>query len=932
MKKIKFGSFPLIDLSKEDRHCIDNYSIKNFADLITLNTQMTHIQSDTLRYITPDVIMKYFNNPISETASSTGTDSKKRDSMKRAFKSLQNFHKSIRSNPFYSNKVTFPIYLENENKNGSHDYDFILLSNDLVQDQILDEIKYDDRVTLTFLFLKDMLYPETKLSNMGIESGYDIRGDMAKFIEFSKNNDTDPISAMVKLIKIAGMKKGNGTLANGLVDYVKKNRLLNEAISKKFFNLFGGTRQSGQIKDIHFLLNEIQHMKIAEFFDDKTLINKNSHIMNHDNLATQSSGLERQYMAQKTQEYNKILSMVDSLVNFNHVKDIMVDAEDLKDGTLKLIKQTPSGIVSENININYDKIINSVRNDYFNVLVSSLVSKTNNILETTYSTMKYRMTKPGKADEISGNTLPEMIDYWQREVQSVEIKIQEVYNSSTSDQVKSQEISRLQSDRDNIERKLNQLLLQQSFMVRTAEEDALKETKQLKSEIIFNTDLIQSELVGLLHSIEADIYDANPIGTTGETIFQGLMDVIGSGKSFTPSQLEETKFKQNLKFSIEQLTISILNGLRDTIFSKLTIDATTGKATSTSEESIRAAHKEFESKKERLEKDITAFIESNLYIFFTKLGREYGDLKLINAQKYAEMRTEKNPVIRRSVSNNNNFKTFILSEKVLVSLYDMLSYVDTQKYLAGLIAYPPSKISNELNQIKYVLNRLGLQDNPVFIIGEGQSVILSSPDFLSLTGSNIFTKITRNQMKQVCTIDYAKQLWNNSQMFKRITLEQRDRDTSITLDEVKKQQAAVKIALEKSTMAEFQHRKAIKDNRTPAEIAAAKLELENAKEKLKHQKDLYNATYKRYNDAYTQTKDQEHVAAGQPLGTSHFEQGHDDSYRAQNAQQVPRMNINQGNPRDNSNQQRNRQPWQPRRPQNGNRFQSNNPFFNNRRY
>jgi hypothetical protein len=312
-------------MSKQDRHCIDNYSIKNFADLITLNTQMTHIQSDTQKYITPDVIMKYFNNPIASTVSNPDANNKT-STMKRAFRSLQDFHKSISGNAFYADKVTFPIYLENENKNGSHDYDFILLSNDLVPNETLDEIKYDDKVTLTFLFLKDMLYPYVKLSDMGLAQGYDVRGDMAKFIEFSKNNDTDPISAMVKLIKIAGMKKSNSSLPNGLISFVKANKALNESISQKFFNLFGGTRKTGQIKDIHFLLNEINHLEIAKFFDDTTNRNARSHLGVSDTHATQSSGLERQYLAQKTQEYNKILSMVDSLVNFNQTKDVMVDA------------------------------------------------------------------------------------------------------------------------------------------------------------------------------------------------------------------------------------------------------------------------------------------------------------------------------------------------------------------------------------------------------------------------------------------------------------------------------------------------------------------------------------------------------------------------------------------------------------------------------
>ena len=67
--------------------------------------------------------------------------------------------------------------------------------------------------------------------------------------------------------------------------------------------------------------------------------------------------------------------------------------------------------------------------------------------------------------------------------------------------------------------------------------------------------------------------------------------------------------------------------------------------------------------------------------------------------------------------------------------------------------------------MRFLITRLGLQSNPVFIINQmDQSVILSSPDVLSLTGTPVFSRITRDQMKAICFIDYQKDLWNSDKI------------------------------------------------------------------------------------------------------------------------------------------------------------------------
>ena len=47
----------MVEIDKKEQQCIDNYMIKNYADLITLNTQMQGISDKIDKYITPDIII-----------------------------------------------------------------------------------------------------------------------------------------------------------------------------------------------------------------------------------------------------------------------------------------------------------------------------------------------------------------------------------------------------------------------------------------------------------------------------------------------------------------------------------------------------------------------------------------------------------------------------------------------------------------------------------------------------------------------------------------------------------------------------------------------------------------------------------------------------------------------------------------------------------
>jgi len=759
MKNIRFGSFPIVDTDPDERKCIDNYSIKSFADLITMNTQMKS-SSDAQQYITPDVILKYFKNNSIKSSSRDNPDfDEKRLTLTRAYKSLQKFSKTIEGNAFYRDKVTYPIYIEHQNKNQSHDYDFILLSNNLVQQEILDEIKYDDALSLTFLFIKDMLYSEIPLSKIGTslasaKDSYHIRSDIAKFIEFSKSNNTDPISAMLKLIKIAGLKKKRGDpMYTGLKSFVSQNKDINQSISSKFFKLFGGDRQTGQIKDVNFLLNQIQHLDISDFFNDHSIgnhsapNNQRSHTgyskyKNSDDIKSET---ERQYISQKTQEYNKLLSMVDSLINFNSISkfDIIVDVDNnIADAVIKASNPDKND-ETYTISINYDKIINSIRNNYFEALLVNMIQRLNTLQVNVAKSAGILYTP--KSVDLGASNNAEQQQFLQNEIVSLQQKEKELIVSGSEEEIRSVQ-NELESKYLTLKNLQNAaIFIDQDTATKEAE---LADEAKFKSNLVYNIESVQNELTGLLHDIEASLYDSDKL----EKIFKAIAD-----PKITQETLFEV-FKENniVLYDIDQLKIAIFDSMKSTLFEVAELRE--------SEDTHKLNY--IVDNESEINSKINTIINDQIYLLFKRLGREYANNNTIQSQKYADLRTNKNQIIRKTITDDANFKTYILNEQTLLNLYDVLHHADTQKYIAGLIAYPPSKINNELNIIKYMIKRLGIENNPIFIISKG-SVILSQPDFLSLTGVSIFSKVSFSELEQMCRIDYNQMLWNSNQILKK---------------------------------------------------------------------------------------------------------------------------------------------------------------------
>ena len=295
MKKIAVGAFPLVHIDKSERKMVENYLINTLSDLINVNQLATDINSDRARFITPMSILNFIKNNKFETEktvpeSNMETErSEKSNSIRRAFKNTKNLYSAISNDPFYRDNVFYPIYIEETIKSGNYTdykYDFLILSNDLVKKQILDEIQYDDRITLLFLILKCILLPNTKLSNLGTRdsSGQvsDIRKYFAVYLETCKNANINPIDMFVKIINFSGIQKRSkkgGKPTNKLLGFLTSKGVETETINKihsaNFLNLFDN---DGEIKDAYFLTG-LSQGAISKFLDDDSVMDPNYNIV-----------------------------------------------------------------------------------------------------------------------------------------------------------------------------------------------------------------------------------------------------------------------------------------------------------------------------------------------------------------------------------------------------------------------------------------------------------------------------------------------------------------------------------------------------------------------------------------------------------------------------------------------------------------------------
>ena len=800
MKKIAVGAFPLVSIDKIERKMVENYLINTLSDLINVNQLSADINSDRARFITPMSILNFIKenktnfehtSEVSYNNMETERESKAK-SIKRAFKNTKNLYSAISNDPFYRDNVFYPIYIEETIKSGNYTdykYDFLILSNDLVKTQILDEIQYDDRITLLFLILKCILLPDKKLTDLGKNIGgsqVDIRKYFAVYLETCKNNNINPIDMFVKVINLAGIQKrtkGGKNNTNKLFGLLTSKGVKPETAkmihSSNFLNLFDNT---GEIKDAYFLTN-LSQVDIAKFIEDDIKMDPNYNIIG------------RQYAQAKTHEYGRILSIIDSLKVFNNAPNMVQDLNSNEIMQKIKLAKSANNQEEEEVSINIDQILNDIETIYFRQFLQTIQNVDFGTVKKIY--MELGLSLAPKDIKSQENDFNQKIDTIRKEIETYQKEIDTINNlidrNTTDDgyindtQLNinlNQKLSEMQNkykfSSDELLKNQNGLYL---YKMRNASNTDGNMTKEQYMKREFSAYQISlEEFSAYLTGLYAQLY----------TYFNSkefLTDLESTGSQMM--QIEDFKKLNiyNRVFKMDLMEISSL--FKNHYLRKF----------DSSENNIEVLDKAVIKNLFKSDKNVSSKIENILRtknnilneegmetIFFENLIRpifkKYSNAALVTANHIKDLRIEKNPLLKKLFNNANMFKSFILTDDILIQAYDILHYLDNLKYEVGLINTPVSKVFNVQNKIQFMINRLGMNEFPVFIMNKSK-ISLSMPNHLSMTGNNFISTVSASAFKEIATINHVK-VWSNVNMFGGLENSKAYKDIERNITRIKK--------------------------------------------------------------------------------------------------------------------------------------------------
>ena len=843
MKKIAVGAFPLVQIDKIERKMVENYLINTLSDLINVNQLATDINSDRARFITPMSILNFIKSNKFETEKTVDESnmeterSKKASSIKRAFKNTKNLYSAISNDPFYRDNVFYPIYIEETIKSGNYTdykYDFLILSNDLVKKQILDEIQYDDRITLLFLILKCILLPNTKLSNLGTRdsSGQvsDIRKYFAVYLETCKNANINPIDMFVKIINFSGIQKRSrkgGKPTNKLLGLLTSQGVETETINKihsaNFLNLFDN---DGEIKDAYFLTG-LSQGDISKFLDDDSVMDPNYNIVG------------RQYAQAKTHEYGKILSIVDALKVFNSAQNMVQDLNSNEIMQKVKLANSKNGEETE-VYINVDQILNDIETVYFRQFLTSIQNLDFITVKKIYNTLGLELNPVNvQTEEEKYNkqidVLRKELDTTRKEMDTLRDLMNKNRDSNGNVidmQLEKGLVQRYQANEDKYQKDSESLLKAstdlQLFKITNAsnKDSTLSKAEYLKRELV-TYQISLEEFSAYLTGLYAQLYS-----------YFNSEDFLADIQNIGSKMMELNDFKNlGIYKKTFQLDLAEISGLFKQHYLRK-FDLTENNILKNEKTLI----KQLFSSQDNVNTKINSVLVSNAEnvlndlgldtIFFENLIRpifkKYSNAALVTANQIKDLRIEKNPLLNKLFRNANLFKSFILTDDILIQAYDILHYLDNLKYEVGLINSPVSKVFNTQNKIQFMINRLGMDEYPVFIMNKSK-ISLSMPNHLSMTGNNFISTVSASAFKEIATINHVK-VWSQVNMFGGVTNSKNYKELE---DRMRKIKADIAVA-EKNISQEKDKKKKIdlqrKLDKLKAEQEKKRIEQQNLKE------------------------------------------------------------------------------------------------------
>lgn len=435
MKKISFGSFPLNDIRKDDRKCLDRYLIKTFSDNIAISDAMRNLAvTKNLMYITPDVLMQNWMRISKENTSLENKKDRTSNStydaaLKRAFYILKEFYKKIQHAPFYKENVYYPIYVEkidsvqvlpskDASDNSKHteiqmNYSFVILSNDLTKNLKIDEITYDDNASLNFLFLFIEFFSGSDFQKSIHDFDEDDYQFLIRMYQFIEESGKDPIHMVLDLYKLLGLiKEANGGKSSRMTMSSKINPLSDS------FEAGNLTKYKGLIRhNIFDILKKRPGSVPAKshqqaFRDIMEIIFKSEGLSGlYKGVETGADLGERYRYVYSSNKYREILNVAKELVEYNKLVCTDVVKEDPMDFDFKVER----GKVSIDMK---SHIVGQRYQTFFKTYVESISTYLQGFIQTIISSLNI--------DTEINQTMAKLKGQWIKQIEDAESTIEDL--------------------------------------------------------------------------------------------------------------------------------------------------------------------------------------------------------------------------------------------------------------------------------------------------------------------------------------------------------------------------------------------------------------------------------------------------------------------------------------------------------------------------
>lgn len=819
MKKIRFGSFPLVEVNKGDRRCLDKYLIKNFSDNISISDAMRNLNlTKNLMYITPDSLMReWYSNGKSKndgTGRHVSYDSRSNGGeyekiLTRAFYILKDFYKNVSHKPFYREYVYYPIYIEKVESvsvsNVSHskmNYSFIVLSNDLDVDLKIDEIRYDENTSLNLLYLFIEFFvdpekpvsagPSTSTSSINNINEEDL-GFLVKLYQYIEKLGKEPIVFMTELYKFFGVLQSattNAITSGGINKGIQDISKLFATSKIDDFRKYNGVLRTQFITSMkaHSIGTDAYRKSFIQMMN--TLFSEKGFVDIIGDSKPDSELMDRSRIIYNTSKYQELISLAKELVKYNKLGKDKIVINDQIDFDFHV----ESGGTTFDVQ---GQMVVQKYTEYFNNFLKKLKIKLNEGIDEfsetqsrnnidTSDLVKLREAKTDKERQIK--LLSAYIVKLEAEVNNLYYVISmNGYDTTTA--IGTSTINKYNTLSAELRTRHNDLVILETENTHQATAIATVENLH-KRAIVNNATAVSKD--GKPNVIE---YIANDL----TYLYDDLQDLFKNETLVTQFLndpiLDTHRFESITRGGSSGADSQFLLDFVKTIDEDITIMA------GSIYENITAINRDIRRRMGVLNtpaQDIGKDGQIQMYKlmlrelvvneFFKNINRIFSRREYKQSIARDDKLSELHPIIIKMLRDPNTFKSFILNFNTIENLYNLWFMTQTKKYMAGLLRRVPQKLNNPRNKVEYVIeNLLGLHKNPVWIIGDTK-LYLSMPDYLSLTNTKILSSIDKSELKNICRID-AKDYWDENRMGKMVKTKDASKDVQTetkNVDDVEK--------------------------------------------------------------------------------------------------------------------------------------------------